>query len=163
MEHDPGGYLKLQVKQFPARSLRETAEGKYWKQFRAPVFAKQVRGQCHVWLCAAICAACCHPCEQVALAIGQQTRLRADACARCNAAHIASLAATRNACSAMHIASLAAPRPLPAPTCPPRLLSSAAQFGPVTHVDFCETYPYHFAVTASTRVRQGPRAHPVRC
>lgn len=35
--------MKLQVKEFPARSIRETAEGKYWKQFKAPVFAKQVR------------------------------------------------------------------------------------------------------------------------
>lgn len=43
MEYESGSYLKLQVKQFPARSIRETAEGKYWKQFKAPVFAKQVR------------------------------------------------------------------------------------------------------------------------
>ena len=42
MEYDAGNYLKLQVKQFPARTIRETAEGKYWKQFRAPVLAKQV-------------------------------------------------------------------------------------------------------------------------
>jgi hypothetical protein len=42
MEYEAGSYLKLQVKEFPARSIRETAEGKYWKQFKAPVFAKQV-------------------------------------------------------------------------------------------------------------------------
>jgi U3 small nucleolar RNA-associated protein 15 len=42
MEYEPGSYLKLQVKQFPARSIRETAEGKYWQQFKAPVLAKQV-------------------------------------------------------------------------------------------------------------------------
>ncbi|WIA16183.1 hypothetical protein OEZ85_012896 [Tetradesmus obliquus] len=66
MEYEAGDYRKLAVKQFPARSIRETAEGKYWKQFKAPVFAKQ--------------------------------------------------------------------------------------FGPVTNVDFCQEYPYNFAVTASTRV-----------
>jgi hypothetical protein len=42
MEYEAGDYQKLAVKQFPARSIRETAEGKYWKQFKAPVFAKQV-------------------------------------------------------------------------------------------------------------------------
>jgi hypothetical protein len=30
------------VKQYPARTLRETAEGKYWKRFAAPSVAKQV-------------------------------------------------------------------------------------------------------------------------
>lgn len=44
MEYEAGEYRKLAVKQFPARSIRETAEGKYWKQFKAPVFAKQVTG-----------------------------------------------------------------------------------------------------------------------
>lgn len=43
MEYEAGDYRKLPIKQFPARSIRETAEGKYWKQFKAPVFAKQVR------------------------------------------------------------------------------------------------------------------------
>eukprot|EP00879_Flechtneria_rotunda_P019276 GHRR01020243.1.p1 GENE.GHRR01020243.1~~GHRR01020243.1.p1 ORF type:complete len:421 (+),score=116.30 GHRR01020243.1:737-1999(+) len=66
MEYEAGDYKKLAVKQFPARSIRETAESKFWKQYKAPVYAKQ--------------------------------------------------------------------------------------FGPVTHIDFCEEYPYHFAVTASTRV-----------
>lgn len=56
MEHEPGGYLKLQAKQFPARTLRETAEGKYWKQFKAPVFAKQV---CGVWVWVCPGAVCC--------------------------------------------------------------------------------------------------------
>ena len=30
------------------------------------------------------------------------------------------------------------------------------QFGPATHIDFCDVYPYHCAVTASTRVRLVP-------
>jgi hypothetical protein len=42
MEYEAGDYQKLAVKQFTARSIIETAEGKYWKQFKAPVFAKQV-------------------------------------------------------------------------------------------------------------------------
>jgi hypothetical protein len=44
MDYDAGAYRKLVVKQYPARSLRETAEGKYWKRFAAPSVAKQVRG-----------------------------------------------------------------------------------------------------------------------
>jgi U3 small nucleolar RNA-associated protein 15 len=42
MEYEAGDYQKLQIKQYPARTTRETAEGKYWKQFKAPVVAKQV-------------------------------------------------------------------------------------------------------------------------
>ena len=41
-DEQPGEYRKLAVKQFPPRSLRETAEGAYWKRFRAPVLAQQV-------------------------------------------------------------------------------------------------------------------------
>jgi hypothetical protein len=63
MEHEPGGYLKLQAKQFPARSLRETAEGRYWKQYKAPVFAKQVRASCvasaSVCVCVCLCVCVC--------------------------------------------------------------------------------------------------------
>ncbi len=29
------------------------------------------------------------------------------------------------------------------------------QVGPVSHIDFCQTYPYNFAATSSTRVRGG--------
>jgi len=54
MEYDAGSYVKLQVKQFPARSIRETAEGKYWKQFKAPVFAKQVRQPWQPFECVAL-------------------------------------------------------------------------------------------------------------
>ena len=36
-------YSSLQPKQFPARELRETAEGKYWRGFSVPSTAKQVR------------------------------------------------------------------------------------------------------------------------
>ena len=43
MEYEAGSYRKILVKQYPARSLRETAEGKYWKRFAAPSVAKQVR------------------------------------------------------------------------------------------------------------------------
>eukprot|EP00775_Hariotina_reticulata_P014922 gene14922-15127_t len=41
MEYEAGEYRKLPLKQYPARTIKETAEGKYWKQFKAPVFAKQ--------------------------------------------------------------------------------------------------------------------------
>ncbi len=43
MDYEAGDYQKLAIKQFAPRSIRETAEGKYWKQFKAPVVAKQVR------------------------------------------------------------------------------------------------------------------------
>ena len=43
MEYEAGEYRKLAIKRFPTRSIRETAEGNYWKQFKAPVFAKQVK------------------------------------------------------------------------------------------------------------------------
>lgn len=66
MEYEPAEYQKLQIRQYAPRSLRETAEGKYWRQFKAPTIAKQ--------------------------------------------------------------------------------------FGAVSHIDFCPTYPYNVAVTASTRV-----------
>ena len=36
-------YSKLRPKQFPARELRETAEGRYWKGFTLPSTVKQVR------------------------------------------------------------------------------------------------------------------------
>jgi hypothetical protein len=36
--------------------------------------------------------------------------------------------------------------------------ATAAQFGPVTNIDFCQEYPYNFAVTASTRVSMGQHA-----
>ncbi len=32
------------------------------------------------------------------------------------------------------------------------LLALHPQYGPATHIDFCDVYPYHCAVTASTRV-----------
>jgi len=43
MELEPASYQKLSIKQFPARSLRETPEGKYWKQFRAAQSTQQAR------------------------------------------------------------------------------------------------------------------------
>jgi U3 small nucleolar RNA-associated protein 15 len=42
MDLDIAEYQKLQLKQYPARAERETAEGKYWRRFRAPSVVKQV-------------------------------------------------------------------------------------------------------------------------
>lgn len=42
MDYEAGEYQKLAIKQYPARALRETAEGRYWKRFKAPVVAQQV-------------------------------------------------------------------------------------------------------------------------
>lgn len=39
----PAEYKKLVVKQYPARSIAETAEGRYWRRFSGPALAKQVR------------------------------------------------------------------------------------------------------------------------
>jgi U3 small nucleolar RNA-associated protein 15 len=43
MELQTGEYQKLQVRQYPQRALRETAEGRYWKQFRGTTALQQVR------------------------------------------------------------------------------------------------------------------------
>jgi hypothetical protein len=39
----------------------------------------------------------------------------------------------------------------------------AVQFGPVTNVDFCQEYPYNFAVTASTRVSNIVELTVIKC
>ena len=44
-EFEPSEYQRLQARSYPARSLRETAEGKYWRRFKAPLVSKQVRAQ----------------------------------------------------------------------------------------------------------------------
>jgi U3 small nucleolar RNA-associated protein 15 len=43
---EPGTYKKLQIKAFPARAQRETAEGKYWRAFKAPTVISQVFAYC---------------------------------------------------------------------------------------------------------------------
>ncbi|KAK3269238.1 hypothetical protein CYMTET_22303 [Cymbomonas tetramitiformis] len=45
---EPGTYKKLQIKQFPVRGLRETAEGRYWRGFESPQVVQQVGGVTHV-------------------------------------------------------------------------------------------------------------------
>lgn len=42
-EYQPAEYQKLEVRQYPTRTLRETAEGKFWRRFKAPTVSKQVR------------------------------------------------------------------------------------------------------------------------
>ena len=42
MEYEPAEYQKLQIRQYAPRSIRETAEGKFWRRFEAPIVAKQV-------------------------------------------------------------------------------------------------------------------------
>ena len=42
MDYEAGEYQKLVVRQYPPRALRETAEGRYWRHFKAPVVAQQV-------------------------------------------------------------------------------------------------------------------------
>jgi U3 small nucleolar RNA-associated protein 15 len=41
MEAEAGEYKRLDIKQYAPRSIRETAENKFWKKFKAPVVAKQ--------------------------------------------------------------------------------------------------------------------------
>lgn len=50
---EPAEYQKLAIKRYPARALRETAEGKYWKQFKSPALAKQIGAVTHIDFCAA--------------------------------------------------------------------------------------------------------------
>lgn len=51
-EYDVGEYQRLEIRQYPARTLRETAEGKYWRRFKSPSIVKQVG----VLMCCAWCA-----------------------------------------------------------------------------------------------------------
>lgn len=39
---EAGEYQKLALRRYPARAIRETAEGKYWGRFQKPEVAKQV-------------------------------------------------------------------------------------------------------------------------
>lgn len=48
MDYEPAEYRKLTLKQFPARALRETAEGRYWKRFCNPVNAQQAGAVSHI-------------------------------------------------------------------------------------------------------------------
>ncbi|KAL6772037.1 hypothetical protein ACKKBG_A28725 [Auxenochlorella protothecoides x Auxenochlorella symbiontica] len=41
MDYEAGTYQKLPIKQYPARELGETAEGRYWRRFLSPATAKQ--------------------------------------------------------------------------------------------------------------------------
>ena len=43
MDWEPAEFRKLRIRQFPPHSLRETAEGKFWKRFGAPVVSQQAR------------------------------------------------------------------------------------------------------------------------
>ncbi|KAK9905478.1 hypothetical protein WJX75_000621 [Coccomyxa subellipsoidea] len=42
MVDQPGQFQKTVIKQYPARTLNETAESRYWRRFRAPTVAQQV-------------------------------------------------------------------------------------------------------------------------
>ncbi len=42
-------YQKLAILLYPQRSLRETAEGRYWKQFRGTQTLQQVGRHMHAW------------------------------------------------------------------------------------------------------------------
>lgn len=49
MQLQTGEYQKLQVRQYPQRTLRETAEGRYWKQFRGTTAIQQVSERAECW------------------------------------------------------------------------------------------------------------------
>ncbi|GLC39732.1 hypothetical protein PLESTM_000933800 [Pleodorina starrii] len=51
MEYEPAEYQKLQIRQYAPRSIRETAEGKYWRRFKAPIVAKQFGAVSHIDFC----------------------------------------------------------------------------------------------------------------
>jgi hypothetical protein len=48
-----GEYRKLQVPTFPARTLQETPEGRYWRGFRQPALLQQIAGVTFLDVCAA--------------------------------------------------------------------------------------------------------------
>jgi len=59
--YEPAEYAKLQIKQYPARTIRETAEGRYWRRFKQPQIVKQACGVfqgCSSKLSACMCKLC---------------------------------------------------------------------------------------------------------
>ena len=42
LDHHEGTYLKLAVKRYAPRTLRETAEGRYWRAYKSPALIHQV-------------------------------------------------------------------------------------------------------------------------
>lgn len=120
MEYDTAEYKKLQIRSYAPRALRETSEGKFWKRFKSPVVAKQVRAPLNI--------------ATVAIA---GSRVRPQTCAAMT------LCGQALAWRAMHRRRARPHLPLP------------PQFGAVSHIDFSQQAPYHFAITASTRVSRG--------
>ncbi|EFJ42814.1 hypothetical protein VOLCADRAFT_66565 [Volvox carteri f. nagariensis] len=51
MEYEPAEYQKLQIRTYAPRSIRETAEGKYWRRFKSPIIAKQFGAVSHIDFC----------------------------------------------------------------------------------------------------------------
>ncbi|KAG1655036.1 hypothetical protein FOA52_008787 [Chlamydomonas sp. UWO 241] len=51
MEYEPAEYTRLEIRQYAPRTLRETAEGRYWRRFKAPVLAKQIGPVTHIDFC----------------------------------------------------------------------------------------------------------------
>jgi U3 small nucleolar RNA-associated protein 15 len=47
-EYEPGQYQPIEVKRFPSAALRETAEGRFWRRFRAPIMAQQFGPVTHI-------------------------------------------------------------------------------------------------------------------
>lgn len=47
----PGQYRKVEIRRFPARALRETAEGRYWRAFQPPLTAPQAGAVTHLDVC----------------------------------------------------------------------------------------------------------------
>jgi hypothetical protein len=125
MDYEAGSYRRLVVKQYPARSLRETAEGKYWKRFAAPSVAKQVGYD----------------------VISSYRTPRAGSGS--NPAGSGERRQQRRRPPHSALAAPAAPAFTHAPTYAP---SSQTQIGGVSHIDFCPQQPYNYAITASTRV-----------
>jgi len=131
MEYDAGTYRRLAVKEYPARTLRETAEGKYWKRFAAPLVAKQV---CWRALITRLRSGGVLP----RTGAGRRKKTAADGG---GVLRLPSAAAQSNRARALNNT----PKPSPNNPHPPKI-------GGVSHIDFCPQQPYHYAVTASTRV-----------
>ena len=48
MEYEPAEYQRVEIKKFAPRTLRETAEGRYWRRFKAPLVSKQFGPVTHI-------------------------------------------------------------------------------------------------------------------
>ena len=145
MDYEAGEYQKLVVRQYPPRALRETAEGRYWRQFKAPVVAQQVElvfysKKTELLLFSAESSTGMQSRSSLCLTVPDPSNCSGQ---RAREHESRSCQDIRSVWCGL---SLWFGRTVEATS----LLS--VQVGAVSHIDFSPVYPFHYAITSSTRV-----------